>query len=1429
MSKLLEKYNNSPFVDVGKKGKFEDLTLKSITPVLETPNNEDLLKKKSVFSNIRFDDVSTVLIQNSVFGKVLVNPMPSLEKLYENMKTNRPVYIGFQSKLLTLNSSFDDLQGLKYSNVLDKPTQSVIIAPGEPILGIYSTSKISKSIPGTVNFIPDVYASGFTLFAQQGVSLFDEKRLPPIMQMNENPEKTMATINPMTTSPKKNAAITNVMPTTPVKPVATTQPIPATPEKPVAKLGQMTNDEKKGRDYVPMPTTPEKPVATTQQMPVTPEKHVATLGMMTDKPKSLKDLAISNAFSDYFASGFTKNMAQGSTEYHFEKLDEVRKLVAPTPTQIQPTNFEATPVDFFGDDNAVGFILNAPQGKTFYIMDKLPKLNVVDFFPNEYATGFTANEKGSRFNLDKIGNVKTPVDRFDEKRDTPKVLYDLANGKYTYKAVNFISDINAKGFTINASPKETQFNLDSIPETGKIGEVNFISDDNAFGFTKNAKNLETKFKNIDTLFKSPSVDFIKNDFATGFDKNASIGITKFNLSKIDTDALPLSKQKEVNFISDDNAFGFTKNAKNLETKFRNINAIFTATGVNFIPDDYATGFDLNSEFLTTKFILSKIGNFKSSTTDALLRDDKEYTSGEMKYSDYAGKSAIDKFIINAKKLTDTMYDTSKLESIKNSYDKPIVIGLYKPDPAVNRNDAVPSFTTFGGADKQDISKFVEKGKLDKFNVNSPFMISIYDVNKKNPSLNLANAESSVFNRTEVEYTIGNLKYLDFAKSDSLKKFIVKAPKATDTMYDKTKLANISNSKTNPLELKEQTKYITNKFFGTSDIVSSRKVLRPSFYIGMDSDEPSRTVVSDKGDIKGFVFALRGGVLLQQPIITARDGLSSASDLKVAGINLNNIGFGNLNSVRLGEMSAELTYTIATGRDMNLYNMIASTGIFNTVKLPEDKAIFLRAPKSSIRLENDLIAIGITKGSTLIENLFDEEGLNSELYDSTDPIDQNFNRVLSPNGLKAAGRILKIYTNVQEFFADNKWDVDVLGRGENSPDKVTLSKNLDNIYPDVANRIDSVNRIDYIESKLKKLSNALKDLSKSTSKLKDLNNYVKDLSIQSTIKTITIESEKKDVKNVDVLEDLNYTQKLRRQRNVNGLAKPLSDNAPGEPSFPVFNEDKARSKDHYTEAYFDGKNARPIEIIDEKADDSTGIKFFKYDNDLIDFYFEDISSFSGNSKNATPQTSIVIPFRAIITNYSDDVSSQWDSFRYIGRPDPIFKYGGFDRNVNIAFDVVANSAAELIPMWQKINYLYGMCYPVAYPKSVAMKPPIMRITVGNLLQRVYAIMKSINFSVNKDSIWEIEKGKQLPMYINIQTSFAIIYDDIPLAQSHHFSQIQLSNTFAGITFDAKTGLPVRNYIMNEETINPSSKNQNVKDEKMPVSKEANFDNFGNAMW
>jgi hypothetical protein len=88
-------------------------------------------------------------------------------------------------------------------------------------------------------------------------------------------------------------------------------------------------------------------------------------------------------------------------------------------------------------------------------------------------------------------------------------------------------------------------------------------------------------------------------------------------------------------------------------------------------------------------------------------------------------------------------------------------------------------------------------------------------------------------------------------------------------------------------------------------------------------------------------------------------------------------------------------------------------------------------------------------------------------------------------------------------------------------------------------------------------------------------------------------------------------------------------------------------------------------------------------DLIYFYFFDLI----NNK--------YIPFRATITSISDQNSADWEDIQYMGRADKLFVYKGFSRDVNFAFTVYANSAKEMIPMWNRINYLVGLTRPSKY--------------------------------------------------------------------------------------------------------------------------------------
>ena len=64
------------------------------------------------------------------------------------------------------------------------------------------------------------------------------------------------------------------------------------------------------------------------------------------------------------------------------------------------------------------------------------------------------------------------------------------------------------------------------------------------------------------------------------------------------------------------------------------------------------------------------------------------------------------------------------------------------------------------------------------------------------------------------------------------------------------------------------------------------------------------------------------------------------------------------------------------------------------------------------------------------------------------------------------------------------------------------------------------------------------------------------------------------------------------------------------------------------------------------------------------------------------------FRAYLTDLSDDVSAEWNDVKYAGRGEKFYVYNGFSRTINVSFKVAALSAAEMEPMYRKLNHLMG---------------------------------------------------------------------------------------------------------------------------------------------
>ena len=162
------------------------------------------------------------------------------------------------------------------------------------------------------------------------------------------------------------------------------------------------------------------------------------------------------------------------------------------------------------------------------------------------------------------------------------------------------------------------------------------------------------------------------------------------------------------------------------------------------------------------------------------------------------------------------------------------------------------------------------------------------------------------------------------------------------------------------------------------------------------------------------------------------------------------------------------------------------------------------------------------------------------------------------------------------------------------------------------------------------------------------------------------------------------------------------------------------------------------------------------NDSVKFRIAVINNDDANG-NAT-----YIHFRAFLDSFNDGYTAKWDAVNYVGRGEELYNYSGFGREIDLSWTVYAQSKAELIPMYKKLNYLASSLAPDYNPAGF-MRGNLVRLTLGGYLYEQPGIIKSINFGVPTESSWEIainetggkdESVKELPHMIKV-TGFKFI--------------------------------------------------------------------------
>jgi len=181
--------------------------------------------------------------------------------------------------------------------------------------------------------------------------------------------------------------------------------------------------------------------------------------------------------------------------------------------------------------------------------------------------------------------------------------------------------------------------------------------------------------------------------------------------------------------------------------------------------------------------------------------------------------------------------------------------------------------------------------------------------------------------------------------------------------------------------------------------------------------------------------------------------------------------------------------------------------------------------------------------------------------------------------------------------------------------------------------------------------------------------------------------------------------------------------------------------------------------------------FQNTTDLIKFRI-------GVINNDTPNEKEYIHFRAFLDNITDNYKAEWKGTKYLGRGEDFYTYGGFDRSVSLSWTVAAQSKAELIPMYKKLNYLASICMP-DYNAFGYMRGNMVTLTIGGYFYEQPGIITGFSYNMNEDNAtWEIgindigdpdKSVKELPHLIKVSGfNFIPIHNFVPRKQVNNYN-------------------------------------------------------------
>ena len=158
--------------------------------------------------------------------------------------------------------------------------------------------------------------------------------------------------------------------------------------------------------------------------------------------------------------------------------------------------------------------------------------------------------------------------------------------------------------------------------------------------------------------------------------------------------------------------------------------------------------------------------------------------------------------------------------------------------------------------------------------------------------------------------------------------------------------------------------------------------------------------------------------------------------------------------------------------------------------------------------------------------------------------------------------------------------------------------------------------------------------------------------------------------------------------------------------------------------------------------NTNVPEENYTKDFIKFEF------------APHGSSSPITFRAYLNSLSDDHTGEWEAQRYQGNAYNKYKQDSYTRRIMISFHVAAMTSSELTKIYTKLTKLAQLTMPNYIGNGFVGR--FIDVTVGNMFDKTPCILDSVSYTWDvTETPWELESGKQLPKYANVDMQLTYI--------------------------------------------------------------------------